>query len=155
MVMYQPGKVLVAGGSDPPTNTAEVIDLNASTQAWRAVSSMAYPRRQLNATMLPDGKVLVTGGTGGGGFNDLDPAAAIYAAEEWDPATESWTTLASASVPRLYHSIAMLLPDARVLVTGRNGNTQTEIFSPPYLFAGSRPTISSAPVNVATAKISS
>ena len=149
MVMYQPGKVLVAGGSDPPTNTAEVIDLNASTPAWRAVSSMAYPRRQLNATMLPDGKVLVTGGTGGGGFNDLDPAAATYAAEEWDPATELWTTLASASVPRLYHSIAMLLPDARVLVTGGNGNTQTEIFSPPYLFAGARPTISSAPANVA------
>jgi len=149
MVMYEPGKVLVAGGSDPPTNTAEVIDLNASSPAWRAVSSMAYPRRQLNATMLPDGKVLVTGGTGGGGFSNSDPAATIYAAEEWDPATELWTTLASASVPRLYHSIAMLLPDARVLVTGGNGYTQTEIFAPPYLFAGARPTISSAPANVA------
>ena len=152
MVMYQPGKVLVAGGSDPPTNTAEVIDLNASSPAWRAVSSMAYPRRQLNATMLPDGKVLVTGGTGGAGFSNSDAAAAIYAAEEWDPATELWTTLASAGIPRFYHSIAMLLPDARVLVTGGNDHTQTEIFSPPYLFAGVRPTISSAPSDVANGR---
>ena len=147
MVMYQPGKVLVAGGSDPPTNTAEVIDLNAASPAWRAVSSMANARRQMNATMLPDGKVLVTGGTGGGGFNNS--TTAIFAAEEWDPVTELWTTMASATFPRLYHSIAMLLPDARVLVTGGNGYTQSEIYSPPYLFAGARPTISSAPTDVA------
>ena len=62
-VMYAPGKILVMGGGDPPTNTAEVIDLNQSSPAWRAVGSMAFARRQLNATLLPDGTVLVTGGT--------------------------------------------------------------------------------------------
>ena len=148
MVMYAPGKVLVAGGNDPPTNTAEVIDLNAPAPAWRAVSPMAYARRQMNATMLPDGKVLVTGGTGGPGFSNNDPSLATYAAEMWDPATERWTTMASATVPRLYHSIAMLLPDGRVMTTGGNGFDQTEIFSPPYLFAGSRPSITSAPSNI-------
>jgi galactose oxidase-like protein/glyoxal oxidase-like protein/IPT/TIG domain-containing protein len=149
MVMYQPGKVLVAGGSDPPTNTAEVIDLNAFTPAWRAVNHMAYARRQMNATVLPDGRVLVTGGTSGPGFNNSDAALAAYAAEQWDPVTEQWTTLASATLPRLYHSMAMLLPDGRVLVTGGNGYTQTEIFSPPYLFAGARPRIASVPTDLA------
>ena len=73
-VMYAAGKILVAGGGDPPTATAEVIDLNAASPAWRQVSSMAFPRRQLNAAVLPDGKVLVTGGTSGPGFNNLDDA---------------------------------------------------------------------------------
>ena len=68
--MYDNGKVLVMGGGDPPTNTAEVIDLNASSPAWRQVDSMAFARRQHNATLLPDGKVLVTGGTSGPGFNN-------------------------------------------------------------------------------------
>ncbi len=149
MVMYQPGKILVVGGSDPATNTAEVIDLNAPTPAWRNTSFMRYARRQLNATMLPDGKVLVTGGTGGPGFSNDDPKLATYAAELWDPATEQWATLASATVPRLYHSIAILLPDGRVYTTGGNGYLQSEYFSPPYLFQGPRPTITSAPTDVA------
>jgi hypothetical protein len=57
-------------------------------------------------------------------------------------------------VPRLYHSTALLLPDGRVLVAGggrfADSNEPTdqlsaEIYSPPYLFKGTRPTISSAP----------
>ena len=44
-VMYDDGKVLVMGGGDPPTNTAEVIDLNAPKPAWRSVASMAFVRR--------------------------------------------------------------------------------------------------------------
>ena len=142
-VMYEPGKILTVGGADPPTNTAEVIDLNAGVPAWRAVGSMSVARRQMNTTVLPDGKVLVTGGTSGPGFNNA--ATPVLSAELWDPATGVWTTMASGTVPRLYHSSAVLLPDARVLIAGGNGYTQTEIFSPPYLFAGVRPSISSAP----------
>ena len=145
-VMYDDGKVLVMGGVDPPTSAAEVIDLNAATPAWRPVGSMAFARRHLNATLLPDGKVLVTGGTSGPGFNnDTTP---VFAAEMWDPATESWTTMASAQAPRLYHSAALLLPDGRVLTTGGDDITQVELYSPPYLFAGARPTITSAPAAV-------
>ena len=98
-VMYDNGKVLVMGGGDPPTNTAEVIDLNASTPAWRSVAPMAFARRQLNATLLPDGKVLVTGGTSGPGFNNTNTP--VFAAEMWDPATENWATMASQQFPRL------------------------------------------------------
>ena len=49
-IQYGDGKILIVGGGNPPTATAEVIDLNAPTPAWRLVGSMAYPRRQLNAT---------------------------------------------------------------------------------------------------------
>ncbi len=148
-VMYEPGKVLAMGGGSPPTNTAEVIDLNQPSPSWRAVGSMQFSRRQINATLLPDGKVLVTGGTSSSGFNN--PAGAVDAAELWDPATENWTTLASDDplIPRVYHSAALLLPDGRVLSTGGNGYPDTEIYSPPYLFKGARPTITSAPSSVA------
>ena len=119
------------------------------------VGSMEFARRQLNATLLPDGNVLVTGGTSSCGFND--PAGAVHAAELWNPTTEQWTTLASSSgIPRIYHSSALLLPDARVLSMGGNvlGNPYpdtriSEIYSPPYLFKGTRPTITSAPTSVA------
>ena len=147
-VMYAPGKVLVMGGDSPPKNTAEVIDLNAASPSWRAVGSMQFGRRHVNATLLPDGKVLVTGGTAAPGFND--PSGHVDAAELWDPATENWTTLASSSgIPRVYHSTALLLPDGRVFSTGGNDHPEIEIYSPPYLFKGTRPTITSAPLTVA------
>jgi hypothetical protein len=149
-VMYDDGKVLVMGGGDPPTKLAEVINLNLPTPAWRLVAPMANARRQLNATLLPDGKVLVTGGTSGPGFNNA--TTPVYAAEMWDPATEQWTTMASAQAKRLYHSAALLLPDGRVLTTGGDGITQVELYSPPYLFAGARPTITSAPAAVSRAQ---
>jgi hypothetical protein len=148
-VLYDNGKVLIVGGgggrggSTPPTNTAEVIDLNAPSPAWRTVAPMAIGRRHLNATLLPDGTVLVNGGTSGAGFNNT--TTPVFAAELWNPATETWTTLASALIPRLYHSAALLLPDGRVLTTGGDNTPQTEIFEPPYLFKGSRPTITAAP----------
>ena len=151
-VMYGDGKVLIVGGGDPPTNTAEVIDLNVSSPAWQRVGSMVYARRHLNATLLPDGKVLVTGGSSGSGFND--ETRPVYAAEMWDPATARWSTMASMTVPRFYHSAAILLPDGRVLSAGGGGTGggtsyyNVEFYSPPYLFKGARPTISSAPTSV-------
>ncbi len=147
-VMYAPGKIITMGGDQqPPKNSAEVIDLNKPTPSWRTVAPMKFNRRQHNATLLPDGKILVTGGTASSGFND--PAGHVDAAEMWDPATEQWTTLASSSgIPRVYHSTALLLPDGRVFSTGGNDHPEVEIFSPPYLFKGARPTITSAPLDV-------
>src|SRR4030095_15547887 len=131
-VMYADGKILVLGGGDPPTNTAEVIDLNEQpSPTWRSVAPMSIARRQVNATLLPDGTVLVTGGTSGPGFND--PNTPVYLAELWDPVTKSFRPLASATVPRLYHSAAVLLPDGRVLSTGGNGYSTAGGFSPASL----------------------
>src|SRR5947209_6163976 len=154
-VMYEPGKILYAGGGeDPPTNTAEVIDLNDASPAWRYTGSMAYARRHMNATILPTGDVLVTGGTSAPGFNNF--AGAVHVAELWNPTTGTWTTLASNQVNRLYHSTSLLLPDGRVLHTGSGDGASAprelsyELYSPPYLFQGARPGITGAtPATVA------
>jgi hypothetical protein len=148
-VMYRPGKVMIVGGSDPPdgapTNTAELIDLTELNPAWRYTDPMTHPRRQHNATLLPDGTVLVTGGTSSPGFSN--PAGAVHAAELWNPATERWTVLASNRVTRVYHSTSLLLPDGRILHAGSGDGADlprevnAELYSPPYLFRGQRPVI--------------
>ena len=148
-VMYDVGKVLIMGGGDPVVNTAEVIDLNAGSPAWSSVGNMASARRQMNATILPNGKVFVTGGTTNA---SNEPAGQVLSSEMWSPSTGNFTTMASAQTPRLYHSTAILLPDGRVISAGggRPGTEykNAEIFSPPYLFvsgggAATRPTIDS------------
>jgi galactose oxidase len=146
--MYADGKILIMGGSDPATATAEVIDLNAANPSWRYVAPMASPRKQHVATILPDGKVLVVGGHSGPGKDN--PAYPVLAAELWDPDTERWTTLASMATYRGYHSTAFVLPDGRVVSAGgEDVGANAEIFSPPYLFRGPRPTITAAPASVA------
>jgi hypothetical protein len=119
---------------------------------------MAFPRRHMNATILPDGQVLATGGTRGGGFVNISTGLAVKEAELWNPSTGQWTTLAANSKMRIYHSVSLLLPDGTVL-HGSSGDAMAdlavvppernhEIFSPPYLFKGARPTITSAPASV-------
>ncbi|QSQ26578.1 DUF1929 domain-containing protein [Pyxidicoccus parkwayensis] len=141
--VYFDGKVMIVGGGDPPTATAEIIDLNQPTAAWRYTASMSLPRRQCNATMLPDGTVLVTGGSSASGFSTA--SGAVKYAEVYNPATEKWTKWASASDFHGYHATSLLLPDGRVLHGGGRNIHSMEIFSPPYLFKGARPTIASAP----------
>src|SRR5229473_637032 len=161
-VMYDDGKVLLTGGSPCgfydscttlPTATAEIIDLTSSTPAWKYTGSMAFGRRLHTATLLPDGKVLVTGGTQGSEDPNTKSSNPAYACEMWDPATGTWTTMASLTVFRGYHSTALLLPDGRVLSAGGvYTGASAEIYSPPYLFNGSRPTITSAPTSIAYGK---
>jgi hypothetical protein len=156
-VMYAPGKILYVGGGDPPTASAEVIDLNSSTPSWRSVQGMAFARRQMNATLLADGSVLVTGGTSAPGFNTQ--SGAVHTAELWNPKTETWKIMAAESKNRVYHSTAVLLASGRVLSSGSgegggipfaSSELSAQVFSPPYLFnadgtPAARPTITSAP----------
>ena len=113
---------------------------------------MAFPRTYHTLTLLPDGTVLATGG--GITTDAVALSGAVKAAELWSPVTETWTVMASMSVPRLYHSTALLLPDARVLIMGggrffgqpdSTDQLSAQIYSPPYLFKGTRPTITAAP----------
>ncbi len=146
-LMYDIGKVLDVGGGDPPTATAETIDLTAATPAWKATGNMHFARRQHNAVILPDGKVFIVGGSSGSGFDNSNTP--VLPTEMWDPATGQFTVMASIAVYRGYHSTALLLPDGRVLSAGGNvGGANAQVFSPPYLSAGARPTISSAPTGV-------
>ena len=143
--MYDVGKVVYTGGEDPPTLTCETIDLNTASPSWSFIASMPEPRRQQNTTILPDGRVLVTGGSSSSGFNTEDgPKAAIA----WNPDTNTWATWATEAEYRGYHSEAILLPDARVASIGGDSHPSLQIFSPPYLFQGPRPTVTSAPASV-------
>ncbi len=145
-VMYDSGKVVIFGGADPPIATVETIDLNAATPAWKFSSSMHFARRQHNAAVLPDGKILIVGGSSGSGFDNS--SAPVLPTEMWDPATGQFTVMASIAAYRGYHSTALLLPDGRVLSAGGNvGGPNAQLFSPPYLFAGARPSISTAPTS--------
>lgn len=140
-------RLLAVGGqasnSAPPTGTAEILDTSVATPTWRATGSLTYPRQLANLVTLPDGQMLLIGG--GAAFKYTNP---VKVPELYDPIAGTWTPLAPQQAGRMYHSTALLLPDARVLSAGQdNGTLATygEIFSPPYLFRGARPTITAAP----------
>ncbi|HLY12194.1 MAG TPA: hypothetical protein VKW04_23025, partial [Planctomycetota bacterium] len=112
-VLYGQGKVILIGGGSTPVNTAEVINLTDATPTWRLVAPMSYARRQQSALLLPDGTILVTGGTPSGlTFNDATNAN--LAPELWDPVSETWQVLTGCQLFRLYHSETVLLQDGRV-----------------------------------------
>jgi Galactose oxidase-like, Early set domain len=97
--------------------------------------------------ILPDRTVHVSGGS----LRAEDPSSAVLQSEIYHPATNTWSDAATATVPRLYHSVALLLPDGRVITAGsnphrRDDELRLELFHPPYLFKGARPFIESAPI---------
>jgi galactose oxidase len=161
-VMFEPGKILSAGGNpnynetgslqSPSSRNAYLIDVNSGVST-KKTTAMKSPRAYANGVVLPDGQVLVVGGVPHGkGFND---SAAIMTPELFDPNLETWTTMAAMQVPRAYHSIALLLPDGRVLSGGGGlcGNCgvnhpNVELFSPAYLFQGQRPKLELVPNEV-------
>lgn len=157
-VQYQPGKIMKSGtgsvpgdGGVPAQPVTFVLDMTQPNPKWQQTASMNFPRAYHTLTVLPDGTVLATGGE-----TTLDGenyANAVLQAELWSPATDTWTTLAPEQTGRLYHSTAVLLLDGRVLVagSGRAGTApelNAEIYSPPYLFRGARPSITSVPAAV-------
>ena len=134
-VMYAPGKMMLIGGSEAQVNAntvnvsaVETFDMTQPASPWSTISPMAQPRQYATATLLPDGKVLVTGGTTCGGVNRLNCGpggtygGAVQTPELWDPenSSQGWKQMnpTTSGVPRVYHSFALLLPDARVLVGG-------------------------------------
>jgi hypothetical protein len=142
------------GGADPagaaPTNLVSSVDLDVWPWTWRQRPPMAIGRRQHNATILPDGRVLITGGTSGPGFSDLTGSATP--AELFDG--QSWTALPAAAVMRLYHSSALLLPDGRVIAAGGGQGAglpgfqnNAEVYYPDYWFKP-RPDLLDAPAEV-------
>lgn len=151
-------RILIAGGTNPATATAEVIDLSVSPLRWRALPPMSAPRIEGTAILLPTGTVLVLGGSA----NDNDSSTAALDADLFDPATETWRPAGRSTIPRLYHSLALLLPDATVWVAGSNPfqgawENRMEIYSPSYLFTrdgsgavvpAARPAITGAPARV-------
>jgi hypothetical protein len=109
-----------------------------------------------DSVLLPDGTVLVVNGSSTGwADNGANP---VYEADLYNPWRDEWTTLCPMTVPRLYHATALLLPDGRVMTAGtdslfnpdpfHHSELRVEIFSPPYLYQGTRPVISNAPEEI-------
>ncbi len=161
-VMYDSGKILTVGGSLNYGGTdgkrdAFVIDTTGGLADTRRVGSMTYPRVYANSVVLPNGQVVVIGGqTFGQGFSDSN---SVLPTEIFDPETETFTLMPPISVPRNYHSVALLLPDGRVVSAGGGlcncaaDHPDLQLLSPPYLFnsdgsAATRPVITSAPATV-------
>jgi hypothetical protein len=145
------GSPVSLNGTGTVTDTVETVDLSQQVPVWvdqPAGHKMNIARMNHNLVLLADGKVLaVGGGAGGGRFNNP-----ILTPELYDPATNTWTLMADQAVNRTYHSTAGLLPDGRVLSSGADtklaGQQSYEIYSPPYLFAGARPVITTAPTTL-------
>jgi YVTN family beta-propeller protein len=142
--MYDIGKVLVAGGLQAIDNgtvvkNAFTVDLNGPTPVVAPAAPMTNARSFSNSVVLPNGEVMVVGGTNVGAF--FSDAGTIYTPEIWNPTTGQWRAAADASVPRNYHSIALLLPDGRVWSGGGGlyadatvDHQDAQIFTPPQLF---------------------
>jgi len=125
------GKVLVVGGfnstraNNSPYGTvygalSSVETYDPSTNTWSEVASMAFERSGHSATLLPSGKVLVVGGSS----EILSSTTASYtgtgflaSAELYDPASDTWTSVAPMLAPRAKHT-ATLLRSGQVLVVG-------------------------------------
>jgi galactose oxidase len=145
-VMFDTGRVLQVGGNGhfngwqtQSSNQATIFDFrNIGTGAVMITETnpMNFPRQWHNAVVLPNGLVLVAGGTR---FADEAGPNTVLPAEIWNPATGRWTVGASLSAYRGYHSSTALLPNGTVFMggTGAPGprvGLDAEIYYPPYLF---------------------
>ena len=161
-----PSQVLLAGGfgaDRASTATTERFDERTPADGWTPAEPLVTARSNHNTKLLPDGSLVTIGG--GVGADLWTATDAQRAVELWNPATGHWHTGPSQQEFRAYHSTAVLLPDGRVLSAGddvntspdpltgqpRNGNLvdTAEIYSPPYLFRGPRPSITAAPRHLA------
>ncbi len=166
--MYAPGKVIVAGGlkaidDGTVVTKAFTVDLNGATPVTAPTASMANARSFSNSVILPNGEVMVVGGNSTGEF--FSDVGAIMTPEIWNPTTGQWRVVADMSVPRNYHSLAMLLPDGRVWSGGGglSGDALTDhqdaqVFTPPQLFNADgtpavRPVITAAPDRISPASV--
>jgi Domain of unknown function (DUF1929)/Glyoxal oxidase N-terminus len=145
-VLFTPGKVL----SIRQNQEVIVVDFTKRAPVVTQTDPIDQIRLWASGTVLADGTVLITGGSEV--KNKLVGVA--YTAQIWNPTTGHWTAGATATKPRLYHSNALLLPDATVLTGGGGApgpviNLNAEIFYPPYLYASNgaaavRPVLSGA-----------
>lgn len=162
-------KIVLFGGdcggtnADPEPETCtqdliETIDFQDSSPKYKQSTAKLYlPVNQNNATVLPDGKVLISGGaTGRGPWNNS------FHLQLYDPQTDTIEMLVDRKIAGHDHSTMALLPDGSVALLGGNatdlhGDEQhldlgipvAQLFKPPYLFKGeARPEIRDAPEEI-------
>jgi hypothetical protein len=150
--------VMVAGGHTDvqPLAANEWLDGYNPVAGWRFFPQWLQPRHNGNTVILPDGKLLTMGGNRDHSiYGDPLLQAEMYSAEP-TVTTGQWQTMDPHSIQAAYHSTAILLPDATVLLSQDDmdhsaaaaAQHKVQVYSPPYLFKGSRPNITSAPASV-------
>ncbi|MEV6299423.1 galactose oxidase-like domain-containing protein [Actinoplanes sp. NPDC051861] len=163
----QDQKVMILGGGEigeSPVSTArtDIVDLDERQPRYRPGPDLPKPARYLSTVLLPDDTVFTTGGSSGyrGGAYRGEPRSDLFNSQIYRPAENAFATAADSTVGRNYHSEAILLPDGRVITlggdplydeTGKNAGTfeqRIEVFSPPYLFRGTRPTMAGGPTEI-------
>ncbi|BBD69606.1 kelch repeat-containing protein [Nostoc commune NIES-4072] len=159
----QEQRVMIIGGAPPEgeenaTDNVNIIDLsNPATAKYTPARSLLLPRVHLNVVILPDRTMFVCGGAlqREGGAEGNRKITARFQSEIYDPQTDTWHLGAIAKVERMYHSVALLLPDGKVVSASgnpdkgevddwspdKNEELRLEIYSPPYIFQGIRPAI--------------
>jgi hypothetical protein len=141
--------VMIAGGETGSSNN-EWLDSYNLAAGWRDYPKWNRQRHNANTIILPDGKLLTVGGNSA----NSNYGGTLFTAELYSgPANDvngAWIEVASHSIPAAYHSSAILLPDATVLLSEDDRDLsalaaakhRVQIYSPPYLFRGPRPTMS-------------
>ena len=152
IILLPNGKVVAIGYDSRyyPTKPADNVEIyDPVLNSWKLGANMLPVRYWCKSTLLPDKKILVTGGF------KVTPSDTSYV-NEWgamrltdiyDPTNDSWQRMSGLNFAREYHSTPLLVPDGRVVVTGGEGKpgeepkdtSVIEAFSPPYLFKGIRP----------------
>ena len=155
----QAGRILVAGGghienhgTDPTADyqhvpgadprAAEILDTQNPGAGWTPAGEngrMHFPRVNASAVLLPDGKVLIVGGTSNFKWQEAAGSAPSNACELYDPATNRFDIVAELPESRTYRSVVLLLPDGRVWVAGGVNPEDAELhrrsmsfYEPPY-----------------------
>ncbi len=142
-------------GTSTPLPIVQTFDEADPAAGWATAPPLNYGRAHHNTVQLPDRSMVTVGGGYGilnGNRRAGDPAIHRNV-ELYDPASGQWTLGPAQDELRTYHSTALLLPDGRVLSAGDDGyggssNDTAEIYEPPYLFRGARPTIQAAPSSI-------
>ena len=147
--------LVVGGGTLAQSGKARLINLSAMTPAWGPEFTLLHPRIHPNVVLLPDGKVFICGG-----LEETGTPATGGPCEMYDPAAGTIAEMDEVAYPRHYHSVALLLPSGQVMAAG--GATAggcslsvfntIEVYSPPYLFMGARPTIAGLPASAGYGK---
>jgi len=159
---------LVCGGqstfnqfTNPAENTCVKTDLGSTNPTWESDDFGGIPRVMPDVVHLPDGHVWFGNGAQEGQAGYIEgttlladkPAFTPLLYDMSMPLGQRWTQLTPATIPRMYHSGATLIPDGTVWIAGSNPNGgytpggpfpteyRAEIFTPPYLSTNARPQI--------------
>ena len=164
-IMSPSSKVMQIGGftrnqfDQSAVDSTEVLDETDPTPSWDVTNpDLNVNRAHQNTVLLPDGSMVAVGGGKGGSpdpyYSTTEAHKQVELYDPTAPAGDRWRLGAAQAEKRAYHSVAVLLPDGRVVSAGDDGNTTksiageldtAEVYEPPYLFRGPRPTISWSP----------